>query len=764
MRSARNVPSARSGQPARSDERSRGGQPLRHGESGRGAESGRSGRVALSRRAMFRDEASKRDAIHKSLLTGLLTNVGKKLETHEYQGPRSVKFNLFPGSALFKAKPQWIMAAEVVETTRLYARTVGPINPEWIEKIAPHLLSKAYSDPFWDSRGARAMVKMKLTYHGLTIVAARTIPFSHVDPVGARNLFIQHALVEGDYEGVGGQGTRRDREDRSQGRRNRRGGGGGNFLRHNLELLEEIKHLEDKARRRDLASDTARLFAFYNVRIPSDVTDGPSFERWRRDAERANPKLLMMTREDVLSGDASEITQARYPDELLVPGSNGLRLELRYRYEPGHPADGVTAMVPLETLAALNTWQFDRLIPGYLEEKIDAMIRTLPKNLRVNFVPVPQYTSAALPVVASSGGMLTEALGKHLGVPADQFNPTELPTHLHFNFRVLDQHGKVVAAGRDLVKLRAELGVKARSIFADLPPSEWNRDGLTRYDFETLPRKVDITINGTTLPAYPAIVDKGETVSLRLMEAPEIAYQATRQGLRRLFALQLREEMKYLEKSIPDFDRMSLMYRPFGTAQELKADLLTAASEKALVTEPEQLRTKQQFIDHAREGWRQIVPAVGEISKIAIAVLDSRHRIDQQLSRVWPELLLPSVRDVQEQLVNLMPKNFLSKTPEGWLPHLPRYMKAIEVRLGKLLNAGAARDIDNLKLIRPLWKQFADRAKAHATNGIRDPELATYRWMLEELRVSFFAQELKTSIPISPQRMEKQWEKVRPPR
>lgn len=695
------------------------------------------------RRALPQDEAAKRDAIHRSLLTGLLGNVGRKTEGSDYIGARSVKFNVFPGSALFKAKPQWVVAAELVETTRLYARTIAPINPEWIERVAPHLLSKSYGDPTWDGRSARAMVKMKLTYHGLVVVPARQVPFSQVDENGARNLFIQHALVEGDVEPP--IGTAR-------------------FMRHNLDLVAEIRALEDKARRRDLVADATRMFAFFDVRVPSDVTDGPRFERWRRDAEKANGKVLMMSREDALAGDAAATSQATHPDLYTVPGGNGLKLQLRYRYEPEHIADGVAALVPLESLSSLSAWQFDRLIPGYLEEKVDALIRSLPKGIRVKFVPVPQFVSAAMGVVSKHEGMLTEALGRHLGVHPDSFDVKALPRHLQFNFRVVDGHGKVLGAGRDLANLRAELGVKARSVFAELPAGEWNRDGLTRWDFGTLPQKVEVMVGGAILPAYPAIVERGETVSLRLMESPEAAYQATRGGLRRLFALQLRDEMKYLEKHIPNFDRMALHYRPMGTSDDLKADLLAAASERALVTEPEEIRTREQFVEHAKEGWRRITPAVGEIAKIAEAVLDARHRMDTAMSRVWPELLLPSVRDVQEQLGAMMPRRFLSVTPQQWLPHLPRFMKAAETRLNKLLNAGAGRDIDNLKVIRPMWRLYVERAKQHAQQNIRDPELVTYRWMLEELRVSSFAQELKTSIPVSPQRLEKQWEKVRPAR
>jgi ATP-dependent helicase HrpA len=693
------------------------------------------------RRALHRSEAEQRDAIHRSLLTGLLGNVGRKTDGNEYVGARGVKFQLFPGSALFKARPAWVISAEMVETARLYGRTVGPVNPEWIERIAPHLLSRSFGDPYWEPRSGRALVKMKLSYHGLVVVPARVIPFAHVDPIGARNLFIHHALVEGELE-------RRPR-----------------FLEKNFDLIDDIRRLEDKARRRDLLADAGRMFSFYDLRLPPDVTDLPKFEVWRKTVEQNDPRFLRMGLIDVLSTEDTGVTPASHPDDIRIdlPGKSGqARIQLRYKYEPGHPGDGVSAHIPLELLPVLSAERFDRLVPGYLAEKVEWLIRSLPKTERVRFVPVPQYLQQVLPVVAREEGTLVESLARALGVEPRLFDEAGMPTHLRFNFRIMDAQDKLLAVGRDLAQLRKELGVKARSLYADLPEGEWNRDGLTRWDFGTLPDKVEVRFGHSVLTAYPALVDRGETVSLRLLETPELAYQATRQGLRRLFALQLQSEVEYLEKNLPGFDKMALFYRPIGTASDLKAEILTAASERALVTEPEQIRTREQFVEHAREGWRQLQPAAAEVSGIALAVLEARHRMEQHLVRTWPELLIPSVRDVQEQLANLMSKRFLSSCPEHWLSHLPRFMKAAEVRLGKLMNAGAGRDIDGLKVIKPLWRRYLDRAREHAEQNIRDLELIQYRWMLEELRVSLFAQELKTSIPISPQRLDKQWEKVRP--
>lgn len=703
------------------------------------------------RHAFPKDEAAKRDAIHRSLLTGLLSSVGKKLEkdeksgnSGEYAGARSVKFNLFPGSSLFKAKPQWIMASELVETSRLYARNLAPINPEWIEDVAPQLLSTRYGDPYWDRASGKALVKAKLTYHGLVVVPARTFTFGKVDPRGARNLFIHHALVEGEI----------DRPWK--------------FLIKNHELLEDIRYLEQKARRRDLVADASRLFFFYDTKVPNDITNVHAFSKRLKEVEAGKPNFLQMTREDVLAADVADITEARFPDELRI-GNHVVKL--RYRYEFGHPADGVTAIIPLEMLAGLSAAMFDRLVPGFLEEKVDSLIRTLPKDLRVKFVPVPQTVSAILPAAGKPEGGLTDALAKALSgiagveVKPDDFRPEELPVYLQMNYRVVDHHGKTLAAGRDLAALRKELGIKQRSVFAELPQGPFNRDGLTSWDFDELPKEVEIQIAGLgTVTAYPAVVDKGDTVSLRLMESPESAQEASRAGIRKLFALQLQKEMAHLEKSLPNFEKMALHFRPLGTSAELKTDLLAAAAERALVGDHHDIRTRDEFIRQAQEGWRRLAPAAADIAKVAAEVLESRNRIEQQMTRTWPELLVPSVRDVQEQVASLINKRFLSTTPAAWLPHLPRFMKAAESRLTKLLNAGAGKDIEHLKTVRPFWRQYQERARQHAEQHIKDPELENFRWMLEELRVSAFAQELKTSIPISPQRLERQWEKVRPAR
>ncbi len=700
----------------------------------------------MSRREVFgRNAAQKVDAIHRSLLSGLLGNIGKKNpEGQDYVGPRGVRFNMFPGSALIKAKPQWIMSADLVETARLYARTVAPIDPLWVEQLAPHLLSPSYGTPVWNQEGARAMVQMKLSLHGLIIVPARMVGYAKVDPKGARALFIHHALVMGEF-----------RTD-------------GKFLLHNLDLLEDARHLEDKARRRDLRADPARLYEFYDARIPADVWDGPRFEKWRHEAETLDPKALYMTRADTLMGDVEDITPERYPEVLVARVPSGeLRFPLQYRFDPGHPADGLTARVRLPDLERVQPWMLDRLVPGYLPLKIAELIRSLPKAHRVRFVPVTDHIGPAVDAVKNSPLILTDALAKHLQVPRDSFSESELAPWLFTRVAVIDGEGRVVASGRDVAGVRKDLGVKARSTFADLPEGPWNRDNLTSWDFDELPAQVDVRLANMVLVGYPAIVARDKTVALRLFETDLAAHEAQHDGLRRLFELQIAPELKYLEKNIPQMAEMGAWFRTFGTAQQLKDDILGASCARALdnptplFPKPEDVRTKQEFIRIAAEGWKRLVPASTEVAKYAAAIVQTRHKIEQMMARSIPPLLMPGVRDTQEQLEHLVYAGFLTATPVSWLAQLPRFLKAAEIRVSKIFDAGAARDAANLQVIKPLWRRYLERKHAHKKAGVIDVELEKYRWMVEELRVSMFAQELKTSIPVSPVRLDKQWELVR---
>lgn len=680
------------------------------------------------------------DAIHRALLTGLLSNVGTRAQGSEYEGARGIKFHLFPGSGLFKSRPNWVVAAELVHTNRLYARTVGKIQPQWIERLGGHLLKRTYQEPFWHRPSAHVLAYEKVLLYGLVIVEKRRVHFGPVEPRLARDMFIDHALVAGEYTTAAP------------------------FFAHNQQMIQAVRTLEAKARRNDLLVDERKRFAFYDARIPQGIYDGPSFEKWRRQAERGNPRLLYFSMDDLLTQDVSDITPQRYPDQITVAR---IPLPLSYAYEPG-PTDGVTATVPLAALNQIPEEPFEWLVPGYLEEKITALIRSLPKAIRVQFVPVPQYAKEAAEKLTFGEGSLTAALARFLGkkagqiIPPGAFNTDALPDWMKFNFRVIDAAGKPIAMGRDLSALRRELKLEARATFAaGMGHGPYHRDNVTRWDFGDLPERIPVERDGMMLYGYPALVDMGNGVALRVLDSPEAADEALRRGVRKLLMVQLRHEMRDLSRSITGLDRMCLHYAPLGSGEQLREQIVTATADRALLLNSGQvIRTQAEFVRRAEEAWKRLAPVAREVEQLTRQIMENYHEVARQLQEDAPPAWLPSVVDMRRQLALLMPKDFLLSTPPQWLGHLPRFLKAIDVRLKKLKNAGLNRDLANLAIIEPFTAQYRDAAVRHSKLGTVDPELTTFRWMLEELRVSLFAQELKTSIPISPQRLQKQWERV----
>jgi ATP-dependent helicase HrpA len=722
------------------------------------------------------------DSIHRALLTGLLANVGNKTEKAEYAGPRGAKFFLFPGSALFDQKPAWVMAAELVETTKLYARTVAKVTPQWIERAAAHLIKKTYTDPQWDARRADVIAGEKVTLRGLVIVPHRTVSYGPIDPRTSREVFIHHALVEGEY------------------RTN------GEFFKHNQSLVSQVRLLEAKARRRDLLAEPQQRFAFYSARVPADVYNGILFERWRKQAEKENLRQLCMSISDAARPEATEVRPELFPDQFEI---SNLRFALTYVYDAGRADDGVTATVPLALLNQVPPGPFEWLVPGMLEEKVTELIRSLPKAIRTKLVPAPEFAGKAIFALAPSPGTpgegrgggrpvgppfrTTEAsqitpppqpspgvpgegvrrtpfletvahqLGKLIGevIPKAAFDVEQLPSYLRMNFRIVDEAGKTVAMGRDLQAIRSKLGIKARESFAALPPAEFTRDRLTHWDFGDLPERIEIHRDGATFSGFPALVDRGSSVALRVLDSREASKQANRGGVRRLFMLQLDQEMRQLARGLTGIEEMSRHYKPLGTWPELKEQLLSAAVDRALYSEIDEIRTREMFITVADDGWRRLSVTARELNDMAREILARYGQIATALSRDFPPMLVEPIREMRQQLTDLVGKHFLQATPPQWLGHLPRYLRAMSVRLEKLMNAGLMRDRQVADEIRPLWQRYVDCRIAHRTKGIVDePQLQTLRWMIEELRVSLFAQELKTVAPVSVQRLSRQLEQI----
>jgi ATP-dependent helicase HrpA len=677
------------------------------------------------------------DRVHRALLTGLLSNVGNKTDAGDYAGTRGAKFFIFPGSVLFKAKPPWVMAAELVETTRLYARTVAKVTPEWVEQAAAHLLKRTYTDPQWNPQRSEVTAGERVSLRGLILVPHRTVCYGPIDPRTSREVFIHHALVEGDFRT------------------------GAPFLRHNLDLLRQAQAMEAKARRRDLVADVTRRYAFYDRRVPAGIYNGPLFEQWRKEAEAREPRLLFMSLADVTRPEASEVRPGDYPDELRA---GALTVPLSYVYDVARADDGVTATVPLAVLNQLSAGPFEWLVPGWLHERVVELIRTLPKGLRVRLVPAPDAAAKAVAGTAGAGRAapfleaIAHQLGKIIGetIPPAAFDAAELPPFLRMNFRIVDAAGKTVAIGRDLAQLRTQLGVKARESFAALPPTEHERDKLTRWDFGDLPERVEIKRAGATFSGYPALVDQGETVSLKVLDSRAASVAANRAGVRRLFMLQLGQELRQLAREFDHVEEMTRAYRPLGTWPELREQIVAAAVDRALYADAVDIRTRDAFVTVARDGWRGLTASARELNGLAFEALSTFAPLHAQLSKEYPPLLLDSITDARQQLRWLVPKDVLSATPPAWLHHLPRYLRALQIRVNKLLNAGLPRDQQHLADVRPLERAYVQRRAALAARGrAGEPQLVTAWWTMQELRVSLFAQELRTAVPVSVQRAEK---------
>ena len=680
------------------------------------------------------------DALHRALLTGLLGNIGLKQDSEQhYLGARGRKFHVFPGSGLFKKSPKWLMAAELVETTRLYSRTCARVQPQWIEPLAGHLVKRSYTAPHWEKRPAQVGALENVTLYGLPIVVERRINYGPIDPVRSREIFILHALVRQEFQ------------CRAP------------FFRHNREMIREVEELEAKARRRDVLVDEDSLYRFYDERVPAGIYSGPHFERWRKQAERDDSKLLFLRREDLMAHEASEITGEKYPDHLLI---NGIRLPLGYRFEPGAPDDGVTLTVPLAALNQLDPERLEWLIPGLLAERMAALLKSLPKSLRRNFVPVPNFVTALLQRFGPDEGALLPAMSRHLQritgveVPEDAWNPDAIPPHLRLNIRVVDEADKVLAEDRDLAAIRRQLRGEARRSFAALPTPEFERDEVRDWDFGELPEVVSFTRNNITLQGYPALVDAGERVQLKLMDSPARAGQEHRRGLRRLISSRQRDKIRYLKRNLPDIQKMALHYLSVGTQKELQEDLHTAIVDRAYLGDAPLPRSLEEFEARLQAGNGALVSVANETGTLVAEALAEYHAVKKRLGGNIPLSWFEAVADINDQLQHLVYPGFISHTSQQWLQHLPRYLKAINSRLRKLEHA-PDKDRQRRGDVARLWEACKARMAAHREAERVDPALVQLRWMIEELRVSLFAQELKTAMPVSVKRVEEQLDRVK---
>ena len=713
--------------------------------------------LAMAAGMKFNDKPAEYEDIHRALLTGLLANIGFKAEGHEFHGVRDRKFNIFPGSSLFKAGPKWLVAAELVETTRLYARTVARVQPEWIEKLAGHLLKRTYTAPHWNGKSAHVEAYEKITLQGLVIVPKRRVHFGRINPELAREVFIHFALVEGEYEPHLGR--------HGPAGADRQGDSAVGFLQHNRNLLQELRTLEAKSRRRDVMVDSDVRYAFYDQRIPPGVFNGPLFEKWRRQAEQRDPHVLFMSREDLVRRDAPTADPEQFPDAIAI---RGVRLPLRYELDPGQAGDGVTMIIPIEALNQVHEDRAQWLVPGMLREKVIALIKTLPKQLRRTIVPAPDYADACLRNIDFGEGNLLDQIGAKLGrmaettIPREAWNTESLSDHLRMNFAVVDGEGRTLAAGRDLTAIKKELGERAARQLSSSLQSEFDRAFVTTWDFGNLAERLEFKRGSAVLYGYPTVIDQGDHVRLTLLDTAEGAGVASRAGVRRLFVLQVAQELAAHVDYLPNIDELCLRFAPLGDGARFKRDLIDLIADRVFLGDLPEVRTQIDFERRLRGGWNNLWPAASEISGLIGRILEAHHDLDLRLADIDNPLFASAVKDIEMQLCNLMPAHFLVSTPFQWLLHFPRYLQAIVVRLRKLGNAALARDGRAIDQAKGHWDQCQLRRERHQVHGTFDPALEKYRWMIEELRVSLFAQELGTSVPVSPKRMEQQWSQVRP--
>ncbi|KVW98933.1 ATP-dependent RNA helicase HrpA [Thiobacillus denitrificans] len=706
------------------------------------------------------------DTIHQALLTGLLGNIGFKSDDAKgrvrlgegagrarpgegnYQGARGIKLSIHPGSALAKKGPKWVMAAELTDTGRLLARTVAEVRPEWIEAAGRHLLTRMFIEPHWEQDGARVVAFERVSLYGITLVPRRKIHYGPIDPVLSRELFIRGALVAGEYDTSAP------------------------WFAHNRALIQEIEDLEHKARKSGVWLDEERIFRLFDARVPQDLHNGAAFEAWRSEAEAANPNILFLQREDIL-GEALGADHALFPETMQV---DGVACKLKYRFEPGHPLDGVTLHLPLYLLNRIEPAQVDWLVPGLIREKLTLLLKSLPKDRRRPLIPLPDTVTAFLSVAKPGEQTLTAALAAfiHRKIGAD-IHPDEwkgeLPAHLQMNLSVIDDSGQELASGRDLASLRQQLGGAARITYGGgAEDSEFERTGLVEWNFGDLPEQVKFKRGGRELVGYPALVDNGESVDLRLLDAADVAEAETRRGVVRLLRIALAAQFKQLDKDLARETALALKYRSFGSPEQLRAALIDAIATRALLGDDDTPRDAKTFNKQKERAKPKISVVKQALLRDVAEILDLHAQVAARLA-AKPQFTA-AMRDETAHLAALVPPDFITATPWTHLKDLPRYLRGILKRLEKL-SASEQRDSRGMAGVLTLQNKYLARraqmkgeAPARGTPpdtrlsgglGAVPAALEDFRWQLEELRISLFAQELKTPYPVSAKRLDKLW-------
>ncbi|HEY8570805.1 ATP-dependent RNA helicase HrpA [Microbulbifer sp.] len=675
-------------------------------------------------------------SVHKAILPGLLGNIGVKDENKEFLGCRNRRFHIFPGSGQFKKPPHWAVAAQLLETSRLYAHTVAKIEPEWVLGCSEHLVKRNYFEPHYNPRSGAVMAFEKVTLYGLVLVDKQRIHYGKLDPATAREVFIREALVEQRYRGKG------------------------KFFQHYKDLLAELEDLEAKSRRRDIVVDDEVVFRFFDERLPADIVNLAGFDKWRKQAEQKDPQLLFIPRELMMQQDAGHVGEAQFPDSLT---SGGIEYPLSYHFEPGSVDDGVSILVPVGALHQVPAARLQWVVPGILRDKCIALVKGLPKQYRKHFVPVPAAVDKALPRLQAGNTPLWQALGHELkrqtalDLPEDAWKSAEqgLEDFYRFNIQVLDEKGKLLDQARDLETLQLRYRDRVQQEIASAG-DDFERTGITSWDFGDLPETHQLDQGGLKVRAYPALIAGKESVDLRLLDNPEEARRLTRAGICRLAILHLPEPVKYLRKELLKGKELGLSAADLGRREEVADDILMAAVHECFWADEHWPRSEADFLA-ALEKRDQLVATAQEIGELLVKALAQLVPLRKQIKQQKNLAVALAVADINRQLGGLFYRGFLFHTPLEWLRQYGRYLKGIELRLEK-----AALDANRDRRLTAEYQEAEEPYQAEASKNeplllAGDPALVRYRWMLEEFRISLFAQTLKTLMPVSIKRLRNLW-------
>ncbi len=711
----------------------------------------------------------KHDPVHRALLAGLLAHVGFRHEAREFEGVRNRKFHIFPGSGLAAKPPKWVMSAELIETTRLYAHYNASINIDWLPDLASHLVKKSHSEPHYDIRNGQVMAYEKQTLYGLTIAERRKVDFGTIEPNACREIFIQAALVEGGYlkslnkqKGPRKPRAKADSESDPKQNTSRKNPRIGEFAKHNTDLLAHFYELEERMRRRDIVADEAVLYQFYDQRIPANVISLSTFERWRKTAEREQPKLLFIDRELLLNNAPGRHEQAQFPK---TTSWADITYQLSYRFDPGHDDDGVSVVIPLAILHQVPKYLFDWLVPGLLRDKCIALIRKLPKQWRKHFVPVPEYVDRVLPRLTAENRALHEVLGEQLAfitgvaIPAECWQPETLDAFYRINFRLLDEQGQVLDNSRNLEALRISYKQRVQASITQNAAPEFERTGLTRWDVDELPEVHHIKKNKHTIRVYPAFREDEKAVSVTLCDRPEFAIYLMEKGVTRLAMLEQGQTVKYLHKELFKKQDLLLKSAQLPDRKTLAEDVICTAFYSTCFAGRLMPRTKKAFVDQLNGGKQEVVKTAQDIESVIMAMTDDLsllHReIREQLTH-FPAL----ARQMKVHLGKLLSTDLCWQAGTYWLRQYLRYIKAGRQRIDRHLSQ-TPREIEFANEIAGFTealRQLTDR-QAEFTPEIRE-QIRSFRFMIEEYRVSHYAQHLKTVVPVSGKRLSKQLELI----